>query len=721
MAEPSVETAYSVVPQAMNLLTAVSGRPTRSSAKRKLELEPEKEDVDIKFDEQPTKRQRHSLRTNAGKTHIISTQAEILPSISAANNEGQPKIKHEPIGTIEKLSNDSKSKSEEDTAQHQSDNLQPVNIVNVKAENIELMEKDSRVLLGTDEQKNVEGSTKKRSNKAAKLTDSVEVPRDAAFSQEERPTHQQILSAESTLSYAAGISGVEPKRRSPRQKSKRISYEEVEADPDNSPELLPSEVLLQNAHISMTEAYENSNKSKETYDKPTRRRREETLVRNSISSEHNSGKDSSLGVTAKKFVELLKLTENGEVDLNVAANRLDVQKRRIYDITNVLEGVGLIKKTSKSTVTWRGNSGTPQQEDSKQQKQEMQSLIEEIEELRQEEELIERKTEELKERLRRQSEQELYKRHAYVSHEDIRMIPNLARETILAIKAPPSTRLEVPNPDEQTDAIRKYEILLFSEKQPIDVYLIENPEALSIQEPPDTPQDHVDPENSNLLISPEPGLGNSSNLYPTTPLSQNSASRRMDAIINTIQETPSSSSKPNDSTNRGIDPNLSSLNPNSITPLMTNLYTNTSFESNFNATTQYTPNTNNFDLFRSPVVKTGGLFGLDTPNVGHGNSSGSNNSSGSGIGLSLLNRPISTPPSTSSQTNHPNGAKLHSSRLLDNSDTSPFISKQLKDNHPELTNIGEASSSYTPYVFSLADGEEGISDLYGQDFEELPK
>lgn len=36
-----------------------------------------------------------------------------------------------------------------------------------------------------------------------------------------------------------------------------------------------------------------------------------------------------------------------------------MQKRRIYDITNVLEGIGLIEKKSKNNIKWKGGtSGT---------------------------------------------------------------------------------------------------------------------------------------------------------------------------------------------------------------------------------------------------------------------------------------------------------------------------------------------------------------------------
>ncbi|KAF3550731.1 hypothetical protein DY000_02000973 [Brassica cretica] len=64
--------------------------------------------------------------------------------------------------------------------------------------------------------------------------------------------------------------------------------------------------------------------------------------------------DSSLGLLTKKFINLIKQAEDGILDLNKAADTLEVQKRRIYDITNVLEGIGLIEKTLKNRIQWKG-------------------------------------------------------------------------------------------------------------------------------------------------------------------------------------------------------------------------------------------------------------------------------------------------------------------------------------------------------------------------------
>jgi len=51
---------------------------------------------------------------------------------------------------------------------------------------------------------------------------------------------------------------------------------------------------------------------------------------------------------------IAKSDDNMSIDLNVAASNLEVQKRRIYDITNVLEGIGLIDKSVKNQIKWKG-------------------------------------------------------------------------------------------------------------------------------------------------------------------------------------------------------------------------------------------------------------------------------------------------------------------------------------------------------------------------------
>ncbi len=96
--------------------------------------------------------------------------------------------------------------------------------------------------------------------------------------------------------------------------------------------------------------------------------------------------DNSLGGLTRQFVDLFEKVGLTSVDRNEAATMLNVskdydhlrsmsdminahactlislacihaqvQKRRIYDVTNVLEGVGLLEKTSKNQVCWTGS------------------------------------------------------------------------------------------------------------------------------------------------------------------------------------------------------------------------------------------------------------------------------------------------------------------------------------------------------------------------------
>jgi transcription factor E2F3 len=67
-------------------------------------------------------------------------------------------------------------------------------------------------------------------------------------------------------------------------------------------------------------------------------------------------------VLTKKFVEIIKRAENCTVDLNDTVKHLKVQKRRIYDITNVLEGIGYVQKVHKNQIKWIGSTEDPEME-----------------------------------------------------------------------------------------------------------------------------------------------------------------------------------------------------------------------------------------------------------------------------------------------------------------------------------------------------------------------
>lgn len=73
-------------------------------------------------------------------------------------------------------------------------------------------------------------------------------------------------------------------------------------------------------------------------------------------------KENGLVELTKKFIELLKEAPEQTLDLNKAVGDLEVQKRRIYDITNVLEGIGLINKVSKNNIRWDGPGSAKRRE-----------------------------------------------------------------------------------------------------------------------------------------------------------------------------------------------------------------------------------------------------------------------------------------------------------------------------------------------------------------------
>eukprot|EP00900_Chrysochromulina_parva_P001554 jgi/Chrpa1/1139/Chrysochromulina_OHIO_Genome00001388-RA len=188
--------------------------------------------------------------------------------------------------------------------------------------------------------------------------------------------------------------------------------------------------------------------------------------------------DSSLGLLTKKFTALIQGAPEGVLDLNAAATMLGVQKRRIYDITNVLEGIGIIEKRSKNNIQWKGlgaNSSNMQAE--------LDQLKGEVRSSAESETWLDQAIMEMQSSLRDLAEDQANASYAFVTHEDVRNINAFAADTVIAIKAPSGTTLEVPDPDEGMDyPQRRYQIYLRSTSGPVEVFLHEGLLKLEVAE-----------------------------------------------------------------------------------------------------------------------------------------------------------------------------------------------------------------------------------------------
>ncbi|XP_057769471.1 E2F transcription factor-like E2FE isoform X2 [Salvia miltiorrhiza] len=65
-------------------------------------------------------------------------------------------------------------------------------------------------------------------------------------------------------------------------------------------------------------------------------------------------KEKSLGLLCTNFLRLYDREGVDSIGLDAAALQLGVERRRIYDIVNILEGIGVLQKKEKNQYTWKG-------------------------------------------------------------------------------------------------------------------------------------------------------------------------------------------------------------------------------------------------------------------------------------------------------------------------------------------------------------------------------
>ncbi|XP_072112468.1 transcription factor E2F5-like isoform X1 [Mobula birostris] len=253
---------------------------------------------------------------------------------------------------------------------------------------------------------------------------------------------------------------------------------------------------------------------------------------NGVSGSRGSSRhEKSLGLLTTRFVSLLQEAKDGVLDLKQAADVLAVrQKRRIYDITNVLEGIGLIEKKSKNSIQWKGvGPGC----NTKEVIDRLRYLKAEIEELESKEKELDQQKMWLQQSIENITDSSHNNRLAYTTHEDV--CNCFQGDTLLAIQAPSGTQLEVPTPEVGPNGQKKYQINLKSQSGPIHVVLINKESKCSkpIVFPVPPPDDLMQQQES-------PGMFSTSQKFPLSPLPNQVASLKESNVAQVPLSRPSS-------------------------------------------------------------------------------------------------------------------------------------------------------------------------------------
>lgn len=182
--------------------------------------------------------------------------------------------------------------------------------------------------------------------------------------------------------------------------------------------------------------------------------------------------DSSLGVLTKNFLELLESSRDGTVDRTRVADLLGVKKRRIYDITNVLEGVGLLQKKSKNLIEWLGGSVESSSIASlnSNEEAELAALQKENSDLSELEKSLDTKMAAATQSLSQLCNSPRAKDKLYITDGAVRSLPCFANEYLFAMRAPPGSAMDIvkPVPGLSND----YMLTVRSQEGPIEVYLV---------------------------------------------------------------------------------------------------------------------------------------------------------------------------------------------------------------------------------------------------------
>ncbi|XP_068198322.1 transcription factor E2F2 [Antennarius striatus] len=163
----------------------------------------------------------------------------------------------------------------------------------------------------------------------------------------------------------------------------------------------------------------------------------------SIPSGGGSRPEPSLLALTRGFLQLILEAPDGAVDLKEVARRLHTRRRRVGDVTAVLDGIRLVQMESAHRVKWIGSTPVSSFLRRKQLK-----LQRELRQLKLVESTLDGLIKTCAQQLFHMTDQLEDASAAYVTRGDVTRLQAFRDQTLIVVQAPEETKLEIPVPSE---------------------------------------------------------------------------------------------------------------------------------------------------------------------------------------------------------------------------------------------------------------------------------
>lgn len=206
-------------------------------------------------------------------------------------------------------------------------------------------------------------------------------------------------------------------------------------------------------------------------------------ISESIEEEDENSKytkqENSLAQLTQNFLNYIKKKGRINISINELVEDLKVKKRRIYDITNVLQGIGYLEKKGKNEILWiKDNNCINIQNPNNNIISSYSQLKQELDELKSQKENIEENMNKYREEFKLISQKNEFPKYGYITFDDITELSLNEKVNFMIIKAPKGTSINVIDDEESKKAYNKIKTQMENGKIQKDEKLLKTLENL---------------------------------------------------------------------------------------------------------------------------------------------------------------------------------------------------------------------------------------------------